>query len=249
MDAKQAVQEVLDRVKTRTGFDVVEQPDVLSTHLIRYSPAAASTPDYVVCCQCGFILRMFEMAPSDRFSAITTTKGSEEVGRLLAQRLGSGVGARLPKHTVEGWSNQVYEGLITQLCSVPLGLRVDDWLLREFPGLAEQQKRATQRQLNDNAAVLQPQIRQFSPEKVYRANVSMLAAFASFWARAWADPRLMVPYRTAGLLAGGEELLGLWDSVPAEPKEDRALIDAWGRKLGLEDWYEFVPRPLRGGAS
>jgi hypothetical protein len=68
----------------------------------------------------------------------------------------------------------------------------------------------------------------------------MNAAFAVFWARTWGDPAHTSPYKAAGMLERGEQVLALHDRVPADPAHDRELLETWGDFLGLTGWFEFV---------
>jgi len=68
----------------------------------------------------------------------------------------------------------------------------------------------------------------------------MNAAFALFWNRQWNDPALSLAYKSAGFEKAGAELLATFDEIPGEPTNDRQLVDAWGTKLGLASWYEWV---------
>jgi hypothetical protein len=135
---------------------------------------------------------------------------------------------------------QFFGGIIQQLRSIPVGLRVDGWLRQTYPGLVDQQKTAIDRQLNDNSASLRPDVRQIAPAKIIEANVGMNTAFALFWSRTWNDPLLTIPYKSAGNMAVGEKLMALFDETPDDPAHDKALIDAWGGNVGLTGWYEFT---------
>ena len=149
-------------------------------------------------------------------------------------------GMSFPKELRPKMVEQFFGGIMQQLRSVPIGLRVDSWLRQSYPDIVEQQKKAIDRQLNDNATSLRPDVRQIAPAKVYEANVGMNAAFALFWSRTWNDPLLAMPYKSSGDLATGEKLLALSDEIPDEPASDKKLIDAWGGQVGLTGWYEFV---------
>ena len=52
---------------------------------------------------------------------------------------------------------------------------------------------------------------------------------------------LSLPYKAAGYLKVGEELLGSLDEVPHEPASDRDLVDAWSERLSLTGWYRWIP--------
>lgn len=247
-------QKVIDLTKERTGRPVLVTPDpslsLLATvkpargsaavHIISYNPSAEPDADYLVCYQCGFILRIFEVAEEDRYDLGGTPQGISEVEKLVRAHLKE-AHLDLDKDTRIGFQDQLFNGLMRQLRSVSVGLRVDDWLRRSYPELGSQQRAMAVRQLNENAATLQPRVRKLTPAKIYQASVAMSAAFAAYWSRAWNDPLPMVPFKTTGQLAPGEQLLKLWDEVPAEPACDRRLIQAWGENLGLKGWFGFVP--------
>ena len=105
----------------------------------------------------------------------------------------------------------------------------------------EPQRRSATRQLDEYQAALAPQIKKIAPEKIYRASIGMNAAFAAFWGWELSDPAVTVPYKVAGLLTLGEELLAAADGLPSAPTSDCALIRAWGDLLGIGGWYAFAP--------
>jgi hypothetical protein len=128
-----------------------------------------------------------------------------------------------------------------QLRSVPIGLRVDAWIHRSYPLLADQQRVAAVRQLNENAGALNPEVREIAPPRVYDANLGMNAAFAAFWSRLWADVLVLNPCRTSGYLAIGQALLKHFDDLPDEPIHDRTLIEQWARHLQIDGWFQLIP--------
>ena len=247
-------QKVIDLTEERTGRPVLVTPDaslsLLATvkpargsaavHVVAYNPSAQADADYLVCYQCGFILRLFEVPEQDRYDLAGAPQGISEVEKLIGTHMKE-THLDLDKDTRVGFQDQLFNGLMLQLRSVSVGLRVDDWLRRDYPELGSQQRAMAARQLNENAAALQPRVRKMTPAKIYQASVAMSAAFAAYWSRAWNDPLPVVPFKTTGHLAQGEQLLKLWDEVPAEPACDSRLIQAWGKDLGLEGWFQFVP--------
>jgi len=210
-------------------------------HSISFNPSAVSEPDYLICYQCGFILRLFGNPAADRVDLAGTTEGRQVVHRLLSAPDGPGKKLKLPAESIEALRDQLFDGLMTQLRSIPIGFRVDSWLMREYPELAPLQREMAMRQIKDNLAVLSPDIKKIAPKKVYESNLSMSAAFAGFWARHYADPSLSLPYKAAGYLKVGEELLAILNNVPDGPTSDRDLVDAWGEHLSLTGWYRWVP--------
>ncbi len=248
-------QDVLRAVEEATGRSVIVQPNAslgtllakitiargsAAAHVVAYNPSAGASADFVICFQCGFLLRMFQIPEPDRFALAGSVRGRQEIEKVLADHLQQ-KGLSLDKQVRAGLQEQFLGGILQQLRSMPIGLRVDAWIRQTYPSLEEQQKKATVQQLNDNAVSLGPKVRQIAPAKVFRANVGMNAAFALFWSRTWSDPLLAVPYKASGHLATGEELLRRWDEIPSDPANDKKLIDSWSSHVGLAGWYEFVP--------
>jgi hypothetical protein len=135
-------------------------------------------------------------------------------------------------------------GLLTQLRSIPIGLRIDDWLWSLGTDLREEQVASARLQLSDNAQVLSPGIRQSFPKKIVKANTAMNAAFALFWATRLEDPSISLPYRSIGADVDGNGLLDIFGEVEPKPDGDCVLVDRWADHLGLSGWYRWVPYRL-----
>lgn len=212
-------------------------------HVITYNPSVGTAPDYVICFQCGFILRLFSNSPFERVDFAGSAHG-----RHLATKAASSHAEirKLPPPALQQYVDHVFDGLMTQLRSVPVGLRIDAWVREEYPDLLDLQQVYVMRQLQDNQQVLSPQVRRSSPSPLYEASVTMNAAFAEYWARALGQPPVSLPYAATGARQAGKELLTIWDEMPPAPNHDRALIDAWGTHLRLNGWYDWIPYTLHG---
>jgi hypothetical protein len=254
MNLQSVRKEVIRLVEEMTGVPVVVTPDPslhtlaavmiarhsAPAHVVTYNPLMGAGTDYAVCFQCGFVLRAFSPQEVDRFDFGGSWHGRKDVEKLLAEHL-RGKRLSLPKDVRSQLKDQLFDGLMVQLRSVPVGLRVDAWLGREYPDLLDQQRIVITRQMKDNLKSLGPEVRKFSPDKVFNASVAMNATFAAFWSKTWNDPLPVAPYRETGHLSAGEALLQLWYDVLADCANDKRLIDAWGQSLGLQGWYEFLP--------
>lgn len=248
------VEDALAAVERASGKPVIVQPDPslklitaiaiargdAPAHVVTFNPKYGEATDYHIVCQCGFALRIYQTPPAARFDVASTDKGRQEATALVERHLNQSV-MNLPDGTREQLRDQLYNGLILQLRSIPVGFRVDAWVRDTFPTLIPHQRQSAARQLNEYQAALSPQIKVIAPEKIYRASLGMNAAFAAFWGRELADPSVTIPYKMAGLLPVGEQLLAKVDTLPSDPASDRELIRAWGETLGIGEWYAFAP--------
>lgn len=255
-----ATRDVLEQVEHRSGkpVEVLTDPALptLATirmakssapaHILVYNPNGPGV-NYHVAYQCGFVLRLFDTPPDQRFEFGGTTSGREAVRKLLTEKGGVAKKLRLPKAAVSNLSDQFFDGLMTQLRSYPIGMRIDQWIRETYPDLRDAQEASVDRQQRDNAQVLNPQVKQMTPPLIFTGNASMNAAYALFCERLLGTSQYTVAYRSIGLEERGRVLLDLWDGVPSGARHDYDLVNAWGEELGVSTWYKWVP--FDGGGS
>jgi hypothetical protein len=198
-------------------------------HKLRYRPTPNGTPDYFICFQCGFIIRLYENPPEQRYDF----EGSPDAPARMASLLTGNPAASQMKDRLLG-------GLMTQLRSMPIGMRIDDWLFRDYLELRLQQVAAAKAQLRDNARALAPEVKRQVPKPVFMANAAMNSAFALYWAKSLADDSVLLPYKSTGFLPQGEALIEIFESVGSTPSEDRKLVDSWAEVVGLNGWYRWI---------
>ena len=206
MDFRDATHRILKLVEEKTGIPVrVTKDSTLPTHatvrmargnlpvhLVAYNPSKGPAPDYLICYQCGHILRLFECAPDQRQEFVLKEHGRQAVREMLRTSLSMG---RLPEAVQQQMVKQLFEGVMRQIRTYPIGIRVDDWIAREYPELRELQETSAKAQMQENTQVLSPQVKQMAPEKIYRLSVAMNGAFAQYWATRLSEPRFVAQYK------------------------------------------------------
>ena len=249
-----SVEKVLRLVEEKTGLPVHVETDAslppnilakvtmargkMPIHRVAYQPDRSASPDYLIVFQCGFVLRHYSLLPADRVDFANTDVAEQTVRQWVSNN------PKMPGMTAQniaGLTGFLYNGLLSQLRSIPVGLRVDSWIMEEYPDLAPLQQEAALKQLSDNAAGLRPDVQATMPKEALVASLSMSAAFAIYWAEKFGQPQLTLPYLTTGHLAAGQALYDIWRDSSIDPGQDRSLIDAWASKLGLQGWYQWVP--------
>ena len=68
-----------------------------------------------------------------------------------------------------------------------------------------------------------------------------VAAYALLADRLLAKAVYAIPYRAAGVLDQGFELLAISDAMPPGTEHDRGLVDGWAAAIGMTDWYAWTP--------
>jgi hypothetical protein len=255
MDANDTVQKVIGEVEALTGCPVVVSQDAsirkmavldiargsARIHQIRLHPSFRNEAAYLTCFECGFILRKFAVTPEARVDFAADPKGRREIEKLIREHYAN---RPLPADVLRGLCGQLFDGLMSQLISIPSSMRVDSWIADSFPELAEQQKTMVTRQLQEALGSLRPEARKVAPEGVVKPSLTINAAYALFWSLRWDDPLLAMPYRSMNLGVVGSRLLEIYVATPPDPQHDRLLIDAWAKELRLTNLYRWIPYSL-----
>src|SRR5215218_6348235 len=169
MNLRAETREILQRVEDLTGTPVEVVQDATQPHLARITRARAGVPahvlrvnptlgdpDYLIVYECGFVVRLYETPPEERREFAGTAQGRAEADRLVKR---AGQTARLPDAALAQLTQQFLDGLLTQLRSYPIGMRLDAWIHATFPGLDALQRAAVDRQQQDNRAELRPEVK------------------------------------------------------------------------------------------
>lgn len=253
MNLRHTTRDILSQVEQLTGYpvDVMEDPSLptivtvqmasrrtLPAHLVRYNPSIGQPPDYLICFQCGFILRLFANAPKERVECGFTPAGYEKMGKLMQAHLGK---RGADQATINQATEHFLNAIVVHLRSIPLGMRVSEWLAQEYPELLPLQRAQVLNELKLNSESFSPQAAATMPPMLLEAVLAINAAFALFWSQRFHKPSIMQPYVQAGYRPKAGELLDIYRQMPADPAYDRALVDDWARALDLSDLYQWVP--------
>ena len=239
---------ILHRVEILSGRPVEFKPDSSLTlratlqmarngapaHVLRYRPSNDPL-DYWVAYQAGYALRLFELPPAERFDFAGTGDGAEHVQTLLTtgQPLMESDRATLPK-----FAQATVHWAMLNLRSYAIGMRIDQWLAEAHPSLGDLQRTGIDAMQQENLKLLAHGVGNLSIPVPLLAPVAAYALFADRLAN---SSSYAIPYRAAGVLEAGGQLLGLIDSIPTDPGHDRALVDAWASAIGMNGWYAWIP--------
>jgi hypothetical protein len=248
--------EIINLVEEKSGIPVrvTKDPDLqtiasvrmarkgsVPAHMVIYKPYPGESPDYQICFECAYILRLFSNPPEKRFDMTVTVRGREEINKMITSPSSAATKFRLRKAQIEELGSQFLSGLLVHLRSVPVGIRVSEWLADNYPELLSLEKEHIQKELNTNRKSMKAEIKAITPPKVFQAAQSISAAYSLYWSEKYDKPELFNPYRMAGFEKEGHNLLKIYNQIPDSFDTDQALIDAWGEHLGIDKWYTWLP--------
>lgn len=249
-----------------SGYATIETaPANDAAHVLLYKGEMEADLPYLSAFQCGLALRSIQAAPQNRFDLASTSVMGAEVQRLIEGHVRH-TGSPVPASMIPQLCSQLGHGLGLQLRSMPIAIRVDQWLYRDYPALATMQRRSVDRQLQDAMDALGPTVRAcsprearriaeyfpnsllgltvrgFSPKEIIDANAGMSCAFAKSWAETWGEPEAAVPFISAGYGKVGDDLLDLVKTLDPSADGDRELVNQWAERLGLARWFLTIDK-------
>ena len=231
---------------------VTTSPHATGSYLVQHRPGLPFI-DYLVAFECGHLLRLLSLAESARFQfsagESATTWGTQLVKSFFSKR-SAPPPPPPPDSVLAALGEQLASGLLRQLRSIPIGMRVDAWLAANYPSLADQQAESLAAQQQEALSCLSPQVRALAPDEIVSASILLNTAHAIFCDRLLGITQYQVPYASSGFKNLGETLLRVFDEMPPDPSSDRALVDRWAREIGLDGKYAWVPlRPANARPS
>ncbi len=210
--------------------------DQMRAHAVTINPGSRLA-DYYVAFAAAFILRLYDTDAEERYLFGESGRGL----RQLEQEPPPIGLSEFPPEVRRQFLASVHAGLLTQLRSQAIGLRIATWLHDEHPELAEVQAEGVAAEQRDATQALAPQVRTRVPFRIYVASMAMNAAVAIHSDRLFGQKLFAIPYNSGGHLERGQALLKIADETPNCPAHDRGLVDAWAAELGLTDWIAWVP--------
>jgi hypothetical protein len=202
-------------------------------HVLRYKPSNEPM-DYLVAHQAGYLLRLYECSPEKRFDFTVTGTGDQTVASLLT--------ANGKTSDQDGTDMDVASKMLTQwtlmnLRSLPIGMRIDDWISSQHPELKDLQSVGIAMQQQQNINLLSHKIAgHYIPSPL----MGPVSAFAMFADRLLGVDQFATPFVAAGLQNSGAELLKIWDEIPKAATNDCELVDAWAMHASIRNWYEWT---------
>ena len=239
---------MLQRIETLSGRPVEFKPDGAlalratmklarngaPAHVLRYWPSNDPL-DYWMAYQAGYLLRLLELPPDERFDFAGTGTAPGQVRELLTtgqpQAEGSGETLAQFAETTAHWA-------MLNLRSYAIGMRIDQWIAVHHPELRSLQAAGINEMQQENLQLLSKRLGKLS---IPVPLLGPVAAYALLADRLLGKTAYAIPYRAAGVLDLGAELLALLDKLPAGAAHDRQLVDAWAAAIGMTGWYAWTP--------
>lgn len=177
----------------------------------------------------------------------TTAKTRETAIRSIADDIRKWEKAGYPEQTITEVTLTLVGGLCEFLFNCPLDMLIERQIRDTFPPLRPTQFLSVRKlaleawQTNTN-----PEIRRFTPRKIFRASLALNGAYGLFLDDLFRGASAFAaPYRSLENFALSERLWKHWQerSKNHEPGDEYRVVDEFADMTGLRDWYVWRPDP------
>jgi hypothetical protein len=207
--------------------------DGAAYHILQYRPSN-SPLDYFISQQVSIVIRMFEQPQDKRYDFASDGSGEKQLESIIKASVSLSPEDR---EVLPQFVKSVHHWALMQIRSIPIGMRVDAWLFETFPSMRESIKEGIAEQQQMNAEILGQRIGGLVPPT---NQLGPAAAYAMFSDRLLGT-NFTIPFKAAGALNDGEELLNIFDEMRPASAYDTQLVNAWATHLGINSWYQWVP--------
>lgn len=246
-----ALAEILDRVREISRKDIDFRVaarlatyastkiarERMESHIIYFREDVVDRLSYIIAHECGHIVRMMEAPASKRVVPGTSIRQRAETLKALELTADN-----YPVQLINMWT----DGLVMQLTNLPVDIRIERWLNREYPKLREEQHKGLSIDAEKTLAGLSDEIRRVTPSKIFQISNAMTYAYLRGIGEITREHYGRPFYGYRAILATGRTLYETVDGERDDLEGDVGIINKWAETLGLDSsfsWIDFEDMP------
>lgn len=204
----------------------------MQNHIVLFDPKERSHLSHLLAHEFTRILQMFQTPAEDRRIPVSTgdtlLRAKDEI-----QPQAQSVAMASRDQIVEAWIH----GLITQVTSEPIDVRIEQWIRGNHPGLRERQVRSLRTETGMIIASISPDVERGTPPGIFRRSKAMNYAYLKHIGRIMGRSFDNHFHGAPEVIALGERLS---DALVDNRPSDQSLVAHWAEVLGMEDWFTWV---------
>jgi len=211
--------------------------DRMERHVIYFRENIADRLTYIIAHECGHIIRMMEAPIEKRVVPGTSIRQRGETIKALD--------ISVEDHPIQ-LINMWIDGLVLQLTNLPVDIRIERWLNREYPGLSDEQQKGLSIDAGKTLAGLSDEVRRITPPKIFQLSNSMTFAYLRGIGEITGERYDREFYGYRSILSAGKTLYKIADSERDDFEGDVTIINSWAKILGLDtafSWIDFEDMP------
>ena len=222
------------RLKPKLGVRAITSMarQSMDRHVILFNPNEAPHLSHVLAHECARILRM-HATPTEHRKVPASTPETLRAARDEIR----GQAQFLPAHLRDEMIDMWIHGLITQVTSQPIDVRIEEWLADNYPGLSEEQKRSLRTETRTITANISPDVRSTTPDTIFKRSNALNYAYLdhigdilerSFESKFREHPEIVALGQT------------LSDMIEASDISDQELVNRMAAAIDVRHWFVWL---------
>jgi hypothetical protein len=216
------------QVRARTKMARQKMPQ----HVILFNPKEQLHLSHLLAHECARILRILETPPEER-----KIPASKPETLQVARNEIRGEAQFLPDHIRDEMVDLWIHGLITQVTSQPIDVRIEEWIADNHPGMGQEQRRSLRTETRTITANVSPDVKRTSPATIFKRSNAMNYAYLdhigdimgrSFESKFRSSPEIV---------ALGETISGILDDSTVS---DHHLVNRIAEAVQVRDWFIWL---------
>ena len=239
---------ILDRVHQASGkeIDIIVKKEMdvagstkiarrrMPKHLVFIKENHFDTINHIIAHECGHILRMLAVPDGQR---VVPQSNDWHMGNAI-EKLEKEAGI-LPIDKRFNLLRRWITGLIMQLTNLPIDLRIETWIFKDYPKLRKEQMEWLKKDEVNIVGAMDKEIENNTIPTGYLASNAMTYAYLKGLKTATQqkyNADLQVYRRRTDIVRLGEKLY----SVTRKNDGDRQSIDQWSTLIGVNNWFSWA---------
>jgi len=244
-----AVQEVASLTRAVTGKDLDFQLTVnLSTdgitkiarermpkHIVKLKENSMARLNHVVAHECGHIIRTMQAAPEDRVVPSSNLKSMANARAALESELET-IQANARNEIFEIWVS----GMISQLVNLPVDVRIENWLYRDYPTLRDCQNKSLAIDVQNSISGLSEKIKDNTIYTVFNRSNAMVYAYLRGLSIITGENYAEHFKKYPDIKKIGRKLFAFLEVEDTGFNQDVEIINSWAEMLEIKGWFTWI---------
>lgn len=207
----------------------------MSKHIIKIKGNQTTRINHLIAHECCHILRIVEANPADRVVPSTNNLTMNIAKAELADQIHS-LPPQIRQKALEFWVG----GLIMQLTNLPVDVRIEMWLYKNYPTLRKSQIHSLKADASQTIMCVSKNVEKSTIGKVFYLSNAMAYAHLRVIGGITNENYVRKFRGHDNIIDAGKSLYAMLGEEDHGFVHDLETIKAWGDFLNISDWFRWI---------
>jgi hypothetical protein len=204
-------------------------------HIMRIKESTPARVNHIIVHECGHVLRMMQAEPPERVVPSSNTETSIKALFALKDEL-----LALPEEAREEIFELWTTGLINQLVNLPVDVRIERWIYRDYPTFREIQNKSLAVDVQSCLLGLTDKIRNNTIESIFNKSNALVYAYLRGITTVTGEDYIEAFKKYPDIKKTGRKLYRYLETEDEGFAQDVKTINAWAEILEIKSWFAWI---------